>query len=202
MTVKITVSDQSNNSKDCYFQLFTNPIVVEAGNDQQITEGQSVNLEAVTSESGTFLWTPSDGLSNNAIANPVAKPLTTKTYKVVFKNEYNCEAEDSVTITVVPEDKDETKYGFSPNGDGINDFWQIDDITDYPNNQVLIYNRWGDLVFQTENYDNALNVFTGIANKSRNLGANQLPEGTYFFEILVNQPHHFKKLKGYLVLKR
>ncbi|MDR6764550.1 gliding motility-associated-like protein [Flavobacterium sp. 2755] len=202
MTVKITVSDQSNNSKDCHFQIFTNPIVVEAGNDQQITEGQSVNLEAVTSENGTFLWFPSDGLSNNAIANPIAAPLTTTTYKVVFKNEYNCEAEDFVTITVVPEDKDETKYGFSPNGDGINDYWQIDDITNYPNNQVLIYNRWGDLVFQTENYDNTSNVFTGIANKSRNLGANQLPEGTYFFEIRVNQPHHFKKLKGYLVLKR
>ena len=202
MTVKITVSDQSDNSKDCYFQLFTNPIVVEAGNDQQITEGQSVNLEAVTSENGTFLWLPSDGLSNNAIANPIATPLTTTTYKVVFKNEYDCEAEDFVTITVVPVDTDETKYGFSPNGDGINDFWQIDDITNYPNNQVLIYSRWGDLVFETENYDNTTNVFTGIANKSRNLGASQLPEGTYFFEIRVNQPHHFKKLKGYLVLKR
>ncbi|WP_343697041.1 HYR domain-containing protein [Flavobacterium sp.] len=202
MTIKITVSDQSNNSKDCFFQLFKYPITVDAGEDQEINEGQTITLHAQPLENGTFLWTPSTGLNNDKIANPIAQPAETTTYKVVFTNEDGCQAEDSVTITVLPALTDETKYGFSPNGDGINDFWQIDDITDYPNNQVLIYNRWGDLVFQTENYDNALNVFTGIANKSRNLGANQLPEGTYFFEIRVNQPHHFKKLKGYLVLKR
>jgi gliding motility-associated-like protein len=202
MSIKISVSDKSNNVTNCSFNINSNPVIVDAGNDEQINEGQSIQLDAVALESGTYQWIPSIGLNNSKIANPVATPTETTTYKVIFKNQEGCEAEDSVTITVIPLDQDETKYGFSPNGDGINDFWEIDDITQYPTNKVSIYNRWGDLVFQTQGYNNSTNVFAGIANKSRGLGADVLPEGTYFFEINVDQPHHFKKLKGYLVLKR
>ncbi len=202
MTVKIIVSDKSNNASVCTFQLFTYPVLVDAGEDIEINKDQSVKLYAAASEQGTFLWSPSKGLSDTKKADPIASPLETTTYKVVFTNDDGCEAEDFVTVTVISLEEDETRYGFSPNGDGINDFWEIDKITNYPENEVLIYSRWGDLVFQTRGYDNASNVFSGIANKSRNLGAGQLPEGTYFFEIRVNQPHHFKKLKGYLVLKR
>ncbi|TDW52832.1 gliding motility-associated-like protein [Flavobacterium sp. 270] len=202
MTIKITVSDKYNNSTFCNFQLNTNPVMVDAGDDEQITEGQTVQLEAISLEKGSYKWMPILGLNNSKISNPIASPLETTTYTVIFKNEDGCETEDSVTINVLPLDKDETKYGFSPNNDGINDVWEIDDITQYPNNEVLIYSRWGDLVYQTQGYNNTTNVFNGTANRSRNLGANQLPEGTYFFEIRVNQPHHFKKLKGYLVLKR
>ena len=202
MTITIKVSDKNNNSSNCSFQLFMDPVLVDAGAEVQINEGEAVQLYALALEKGTFSWSPATGLNNTKIENPLAKPTETTTYKVVFTNEHGCKAEDSVTITVIPLEKDETKYGFSPNGDGINDFWEIDDITDYPNNEVLIYNRWGDLVFQTKNYNNATNVFAGIANKSRNLGADQLPEGTYFFEIRTEKPNHFKKTKGYLVLKR
>ncbi|MDP5202286.1 HYR domain-containing protein [Flavobacterium sp. DG2-3] len=202
MTITIKVSDKSNNSSSCSFLLYTNPILVDLGDDLQIKEGESTLLYALALQNGTFSWSPSTGLSNSKIGNPIAKPTETTTYKVIFTNEDGCQAEDFITITVIPTAKDETKYGFSPNGDGINDFWEIDGITDYPENEVLIYSRWGDLVFQTKGYDNATNVFSGIANKSRNLGASQLPEGTYFFEIRTEQPNHFKKTKGYLVLKR
>lgn len=202
MTVKIEVSDHNNNVTSCSFKLNSNPVIVDAGDDEQIDEGQTVQLDAITPETGTYQWNPSEGLSKSTIANPVASPTETTTYTVIFRNEEGCETQDSVTITVIPVDKDDTKYGFSPNNDGINDVWEIDDITQYPTNKVSIYNRWGDLVFQTQGYNNTTNVFTGVANKSKALGANVLPEGTYFFEISVDQPHHFKKLKGYLVLKR
>ena len=98
---------------------------------------------------------------------------------------------------------EETKYGFSPNDDGINDFWTIGGIENYPNNIVSIYNRWGDLVFQIQGYDNQSNVFSGAANKLTNLGGGRLPSGTYFFQI-ENLPenHQLKKTKGFLVLKR
>ncbi|WP_343613736.1 HYR domain-containing protein [Flavobacterium sp.] len=202
MTIYIKVSDKYNNHTECSFQLFTYPIFVDAGEDVEINEGQFVKLQAVALENGNFSWSPATGLNNNKVGNPIATPSETTTYTVVFTNKDGCQTEDSITITVIPVQKDETKYGFSPNNDGINDFWEIDGITDYPENEVLIYSRWGDLVYQTKGYNNATNVFSGIANKSRNLGANQLPEGTYFFEIRVNQPNHLKKLKGYLVLKR
>ncbi|UWX54615.1 gliding motility-associated C-terminal domain-containing protein [Maribacter litopenaei] len=50
------------------------------------------------------------------------------------------------TFTTI--EQDDTLYGFSPNGDGINDYWTIDGIERHPDNTVAIYNRWGDLVFR------------------------------------------------------
>ncbi|MFX0556460.1 BspA family leucine-rich repeat surface protein [Maribacter sp. CXY002] len=98
--------------------------------------------------------------------------------------------------------QDDTLYGFSPNGDGINDFWSIDGIELHPENTVYIYNRWGDLVFQIQGYDNQSNVFSGTANKRTKLGASELPSGTYFFNIQVSGEHNLKKLQGFVVLKR
>ncbi len=97
---------------------------------------------------------------------------------------------------------DRTKYGISPNGDGINDFWEIDGIEHYPDNTVSIYNRWGDLVFQLKNYDNQSRVFDGNANKLTRLGGGMLPSGTYFFAIQYRDNQEMKKVEGMLVIKR
>ncbi|MDF4203695.1 BspA family leucine-rich repeat surface protein [Maribacter sp. SA7] len=102
--------------------------------------------------------------------------------------------------TMIPED--ETKYGFSPDGDGINEYWHIENIDYYPENVVSIYNRWGAMVFQIENYDNVSNVFSGTANVQTKLGADQLPTGTYFFNIQIEGETILRKTQGYLVLKR
>ncbi|MDO5979114.1 BspA family leucine-rich repeat surface protein [Flavivirga spongiicola] len=96
----------------------------------------------------------------------------------------------------------ESKYGFSPNGDGINDFWEIKGIENSPQNIVNIYNRWGDLVFSISNYNNTTNRFRGEANNLNKLGASTLPNGTYFFDIKISGTHNLKKLKGFLVIKR
>ncbi|MFP2996988.1 BspA family leucine-rich repeat surface protein [Spongiivirga sp. MCCC 1A20706] len=94
------------------------------------------------------------------------------------------------------------KFGLSPDGDGINDFWNIDGIEQYPDNTVEIYNRWNDLVFQIKNYDNSRNVFRGTANKATSLGASDLPEGTYFFNITINEGGATQTKTGFVVLKR
>lgn len=203
MTLTITATDASSNQSNCSFKIHSNVLLVDAGDDVEINEGQSIQLEAIATEEGKFKWQPETGISNVLIANPLFFPVETTVYTIFFTNKEGCEVEDSVIISVISQEKDETKYGFSPNNDGINDFWVIDNIAEYPNNKVSIYNAWGDLVFQTTGYNNTTNVFNGIANKKRKLGADELPEGTYFFEINPNSKlHHFKKLKGYLVLKR
>ncbi|MFS4468608.1 BspA family leucine-rich repeat surface protein [Maribacter sp. 2210JD10-5] len=103
-------------------------------------------------------------------------------------------------MTLIPED--ETKYGFSPDGDGINEYWHIDNIQYHPENVVNIYNRWGDMVFTINNYDNNNNVFEGTANMRTKMGAGQLPSGTYFFDIQIEGETLLKKTTGYLLLKR
>ena len=100
-------------------------------------------------------------------------------------------------------DVDDTKFGISVNGDGINEYWVIDGIEDHPGNTVFIYNSWGNLVFQMENYDNNANVFRGEANRLTAIGANRLPADTYFFQIQINETEtRIDKLTGFLVLKR
>lgn len=110
------------------------------------------------------------------------------------------QCEQQSFTTLVPEDN--TKYGFSPDGDGINEYWHIENIEYYPENVVIIYNRWGDAVFRIENYDNASEVFRGDANLKTKMGAGRLPSGTYFFEIQIEGETILKKTKGYVVIKR
>ncbi|OMQ11561.1 gliding motility-associated C-terminal domain-containing protein [[Flexibacter] sp. ATCC 35103] len=88
---------------------------------------------------------------------------------------------------------------FSPNGDGINDYFRIDsidDITCYPENNVEIYNRWGILVFETDNYNNTTNAFDGTSRGRTTVKQSDgLPTGTYFY--IVN----YKSLDGNNILQ-
>jgi uncharacterized repeat protein (TIGR01451 family)/gliding motility-associated-like protein len=61
---------------------------------------------------------------------------------------------------------------FTPNGDGINDFWVIKNIEKYPDNDLYIYNRWGNEVFKTRGYNNTWQ-------------AAGLEEATYFYVLRV-----------------
>ena len=69
----------------------------------------------------------------------------------------------------------------SPNGDNKNEIFLIQYVELLPetkNNRVTIFNRWGDAVFETENYDNVNRVFRGL-----NTTGDDLPAGTYFYKI-------------------
>jgi gliding motility-associated-like protein len=88
--------------------------------------------------------------------------------------------------------------GISPNGDGLNDIWIIeylDVLEETKNNKVSVYNRWGDVVWETENYDNQERVFKGL-----NKNGNEVSSGTYFYKIEFSSGR--KAETGYLALKR
>ncbi|WP_131801195.1 gliding motility-associated C-terminal domain-containing protein, partial [Flavobacterium johnsoniae] len=100
---------------------------------------------------------------------------------------------------------------FSPNGDGKNDVFVIDgidDLTCYPENTVEIYNRWGILVFETNNYNNASNAFDGNSRGRTTVKQSDgLPTGTYFYIVTYksldgNNVIHTNKQEGYLYLSK
>ncbi|MFD0699633.1 gliding motility-associated C-terminal domain-containing protein [Myroides pelagicus] len=97
----------------------------------------------------------------------------------------------------------------SPNGDGKNDYFVIDNISRYPNNTVEIYNRWGTRVFETSNYDaqgyGTVNVFDGYAKGRVVVNKDEpLPSGTYYYIIVyeINDEKGSRTIKksGYLHL--
>ncbi len=85
--------------------------------------------------------------------------------------------------------------GVSVTVNGKNDFLKIHNIELYPSNKVIIFNRWGDRVFEMTGYDNDQKSFKGESNQ----GGNKLPGGTYFYSIDLGDGS--PKTTGYLVVK-
>lgn len=86
--------------------------------------------------------------------------------------------------------------GVSANGDGLNDALIIDNLHYFPENNLQIFNRWGDLVFQAQPYENN---WDGKSNVSA-LGGDNLVGGTYFFVLQLDE--NSDPLKGYIELKK
>lgn len=86
---------------------------------------------------------------------------------------------------------------FSPNGDGINDTWEIEGALSFPNNRLTIYNRWEQKVFEKSNYQNDWN---GTTNRINNSNTNELPNGVYFY--FFEEEPNGRLHKGFIFLKR
>jgi gliding motility-associated-like protein len=99
-----------------------------------------------------YNWSPAYALSNDSIANPIANPAFTTTYYVYATDSTICVGTDSVTVIA-----DFKNHGiilpnsFTPNNDGLNDCFGIQYYRDVQNLEFIIYNRYGNLVFKTNN---------------------------------------------------
>ncbi len=85
--------------------------------------------------------------------------------------------------------------GFSPNNDGVNDLWIIQNIEYYPNSVVKVFNRWGVEVFSEKGY---LNTWDGVSTRGSS-NNNKLPVGAYLYVIEPNEPG-FEPMHGWLYI--
>ncbi len=100
----------------------------------------------------------------------------------------------TATVVVGPRSRDESGFvfnQFSPNGDGVNDVLQINDVQNYPNNTLEIFDRYGNQVFSVSRYDN---TWTGEGTNG------QLPKGTYFYVMNLGDGSEVKK--GWIQIMR
>jgi gliding motility-associated-like protein len=88
----------------------------------------------------------------------------------------------------------------SPNGDNILDTWIIQGIERFPNNNVKVFNVWGDMVFEQHHYDNEMNPWRGEANSGPLTGNERIPDGTYYY--IIDLGDSSLLLKGFVMLKR
>ena len=148
-------------------------IVITSGS-QRIESGSSAQLGAEGAE--FYLWTPADDLDDAEIPSPLASPLVTTEYTIEGSNSFGCKDSDIVTVFVdekiaIPV---EASKAFTPNGDGQNDEWQITNINVYESCPIRIFNRRGQNVYESSEYNND---WDGIFN------GKELPEGAYYYII-------------------
>lgn len=126
---------------------------IGVNNDTTISLGFSVGLEATGAES--YSWDPNVYLEfMDADANPTATPLETTTYTVWGSDTNGCINSNQVTINVVSDYSFVPYNLFSPNGDNVNDYFEIKNIQLYPDCEVIVYNRLGSKVYEGKAYAN------------------------------------------------
>lgn len=108
--------------------------------------GQSVTLHA--NGNGTIFWNSSSTLSCTACPDPVASPLATTTYTATNYLSDGCQVTDQFTVVVLKDAVVMMPNAFTPNGDGLNDYFGP--IGKVPEGyKLLLYNRNGEVVFQS-----------------------------------------------------
>ena len=194
----VTTSSSACAGKPVMVSVTVNPIVIaNAGTDALITYGKSITLGgSPTGPSGsTYVWSPSLELDDVTLSNPSASPKYKMVYSVVVTNIINglgCSGRDSVEINVTTPVT--PVNGFTPNGDGVNDTWDIDFLGGYPSATVEVFNRWGEVVFQSS---------PGYKTKwNGTYNGGLLPVGTYYYIINLNDPLHPEVYTGPVTIMR
>lgn len=191
------------------------PITISS--DACNTDSTPIELNSLLPEgsptNGTWIDTDGTGRLIGTVLNAIDLPVNT--YQFEYKIEGNCPR----SIFVMMEINEDCKVlpcktivvhnAVSANEDGKNDYFEIENLENnecYKNFTVKIFNRWGVLVFERENYDNDGNAFRGRSEGRTTINKNEgLPAGTYFYVLLYDtvdgegRTQNIKK-DGYLYL--
>jgi gliding motility-associated-like protein len=165
-------------------------ILVNAGDDILKNKEQKVQLKAIViGRSSQVSWSNISGSELNSL-QPFIKPAATTGYIVTVTNQFGCSAKDEVIVKVtditVPN-------AFTPNGDGANDKWDIPELKEYPNCQVSVFDIFGKQVFVSKGYTAS---WDGRSNGSI------VPNGTYYYNINLNDRSQTQPIKGWIMIRR
>ncbi len=150
----VTVFDERGCQYDTLLSIIDpEPVIVDLGPDLTVALGDSIRLNALVDGPSTidsYIWTPDQLLSCNNCDAPFANPVEDQLFELIVVDINGCEGQDQIRLSV---DKARLVYipnGFTPNGDGVNDKWQI--FTGPGVRQILgthVFDRWGNLVFES-----------------------------------------------------
>jgi gliding motility-associated-like protein len=170
-------------------QVFEVP-VADAGPDRVVLEGGSVTLVgSATGPNLSYLWTPPAGLNNPTISKPSASPADDITYRLTVTTGDGCVDTDDVFVKLLKAPL--VPNTFSPNGDGIHDKWEIKYLESYPGCTVQIYNRYGQLIFETKGYNKPWDgTYKG----------KEAPAGTYYY--IIDPKNGRKQITGFVDIIR
>ncbi len=158
--------------------------VVDAGPSFVVTLGTIVNFQPKVNDSTiNFMWTPAADFSDPTKLRQTIVAQKDQTYTLTAIGEGGCTASDDLVIKILNPVK--IPNAFSPNGDGINDTWEIPYLKDYPGATVQIFNRYGQQVYFSYSYGRP---WDGRYN------GNPLPVATYYY--IVTLENGFAPISG------
>lgn len=162
---------------------------ISAGPDMYVLDdGQKTIAATATGNALTYAWSPVTYLNFTDVLQPmVVKPQDDIVYTLSVTGRGNCTSTDDIAITVLKLPKPPNT--FTPNGDGINDVWDIKYLDQYPGCILEVYSPQGQLVFRSEGYAKPWDgTYKG----------NVLPTGTYYF--VIDPKSGRSKVAGYVTI--
>ena len=155
-----------------------------------ITKGNSAQLLTQSDEPiSRYQWEPPATLSQADVASPEASPTITTAYQLTAVSVSGCIATFSTLVEVM-----EPLYipsAFSPNADGLNDSWVIPNIGSFPQAEVGVYTRWGELVFFSKGYEKPWDGTYKLQT---------VPTGVYTYQIRTGSGPLTTTYRGYLTI--
>lgn len=140
----------------------------------------------------SYLWSPAENVtSETGSGTGYTGTSSGDVTLVATNNTIGCSMTHTVHFKLIDVTIPE---GFSPNGDGLNDFFEIPEIFEF-NATFKVWNRWGDIVFESDRYRNE---WDGTCQSSFCLGNSTLPDGTYFYILTIEG----RAFDGFLTLKK
>jgi gliding motility-associated-like protein len=174
------------------------PVNISAGPDTTVTQGDAVQLYASANGATGFLWWPDDYMDDPSSSNPLISfdGIGAITYFVEITDIDGCADTAEVTITYIPDNNALSIPNlFTPNGDGYNDAWQIKNLEGFPDNEVTVFNIYGQIVYEAAPYNN---------DWGGDFNGGQLPDGTYFYvvdlKIQESDPFYLPPIQGAITI--
>lgn len=184
-----TATNGCSNFEERRVQVYEVP-VANAGPDRVVLEGGSVTLVgSATGPAVTYNWSPPAGLNNTTIPKPLASPSDDITYRLTVTTAQGCSHWDEVFVKLLRAPL--VPNTFSPNGDGVHDRWEIKYLESYPGCTVQVYNRYGQLIFESKGYSKP---WDGTYN------GKEAPAGTYYY--IIDPKNGRKQITGFVDIIR
>jgi gliding motility-associated-like protein len=171
----------TSNTSNIIFNTLPASFTPELVNDQ---------LEAPVVAGYTYQWFENGTLIPGATGSVLGNLVEGNTYTVLVTTNQGCQLLSNEYL--YQGNLDDTPEGISPNGDGINDQFEIPGLAPYPNNRLVIYNRYGTEIFVAEPY---LQNWNG-----KGPSGDDLPDGTYFY--LLDLGDGSEPRNGFIMINR
>ncbi|PSL49972.1 gliding motility-associated-like protein [Chitinophaga niastensis] len=162
--------------------------VIRCDAGASISKGTVVHLTA--SGGLVYEWAAAPGIINGQhAAELTVRPMQPSTYQVTVTNVAGCSASTGFSLAVTDDYKVAATNILTPNGDGKNDYWVIQNIDSYPQNEVKVFDRAGRLVYNVKGYTN---------NWDGRVNGHALAEGTYYY--IIDLGTGKKVYKGFITI--